>query len=137
MRYKCLKYGDDISTDLIIAGKYTKTLNLADLALLPEKKIPREAEGQAVPDVPQEMRITRMIEKRTGTPVEEIPEEALAAEIPEAEAQVVQRHQEGGAVWMKNIWRLRMTKWISINMRWLWNVGGFISVRIRKMDGKK
>lgn len=33
MRYNCLKYGDDISTDLIIAGKYTKTLNLADLAL--------------------------------------------------------------------------------------------------------
>lgn len=26
-----LKYGDDISTDLIIAGKYTKTLNLQDL----------------------------------------------------------------------------------------------------------
>ena len=33
MRFKCLKYGDDISTDLIIAGKYTKTLNLSDLAL--------------------------------------------------------------------------------------------------------
>lgn len=33
MRYNCLKYGDDISTDLIIAGKYTKTLNLEDLAL--------------------------------------------------------------------------------------------------------
>lgn len=33
MRLKCIKYGDDISTDLIIAGKYTKTLNLADLAL--------------------------------------------------------------------------------------------------------
>jgi 3-isopropylmalate/(R)-2-methylmalate dehydratase small subunit len=28
---KVLKYGDDISTDLIIAGKYTKTLNLNDL----------------------------------------------------------------------------------------------------------
>lgn len=33
MRDSCIKYGDDISTDLIIAGKYTKTLNLADLAL--------------------------------------------------------------------------------------------------------
>lgn len=32
MRAKCVKYGDDISTDLIIAGKYTKTLNLADMA---------------------------------------------------------------------------------------------------------
>ena len=32
MQAKCVKYGDDISTDLIIAGKYTKTLNLADLA---------------------------------------------------------------------------------------------------------
>lgn len=31
MQYKCLKYGNDISTDLIIAGKYTKTTNLADL----------------------------------------------------------------------------------------------------------
>lgn len=30
---KALKYGDDISTDLIIAGKHTKTLNLQDLAL--------------------------------------------------------------------------------------------------------
>ncbi|HWQ75207.1 MAG TPA: 3-isopropylmalate dehydratase small subunit [Syntrophomonas sp.] len=30
---KVLKYGDDISTDLIIAGKHTKTLNLQDLAL--------------------------------------------------------------------------------------------------------
>lgn len=28
---KCIKYGDDISTDLIIAGKYTKTLNIQDL----------------------------------------------------------------------------------------------------------
>lgn len=27
-----LVYGDDISTDLIIAGKYTKTLNVGDLA---------------------------------------------------------------------------------------------------------
>ena len=33
MRLKCIKYGNDISTDLIIAGKYTKTLNLSDLAL--------------------------------------------------------------------------------------------------------
>lgn len=33
MHSKCIKYGNDISTDLIIAGKYTKTLNLADLAL--------------------------------------------------------------------------------------------------------
>lgn len=33
MRSKCIKYGNDISTDLIIAGKYTKTLNLQDLAL--------------------------------------------------------------------------------------------------------
>ena len=32
MRAKCVKYGNDISTDLIIAGKYTKTLNLKDLA---------------------------------------------------------------------------------------------------------
>lgn len=32
MRATCVKYGDDISTDLIIAGKYTKTLNLQDLA---------------------------------------------------------------------------------------------------------
>lgn len=32
MRLNCLKYGDDISTDLIIAGKYTKTLDLAELA---------------------------------------------------------------------------------------------------------
>ena len=33
MRSKCIKYGNDISTDLIIAGKYTKTLNLSELAL--------------------------------------------------------------------------------------------------------
>ncbi len=33
MRSKCIKYGNDISTDLIIAGKYTKTLNMGDLAL--------------------------------------------------------------------------------------------------------
>ena len=33
MRANCIKYGDDISTDLIIAGKYTKTLDLSDLAL--------------------------------------------------------------------------------------------------------
>lgn len=32
MLAKALKYGDDISTDLIIAGKYTKTLNIQDLA---------------------------------------------------------------------------------------------------------
>ncbi len=32
MRAKCIKYGNDISTDLIIAGKYTKTLNLDELA---------------------------------------------------------------------------------------------------------
>lgn len=32
MRARCIKYGDDISTDLIIAGKYTKTLDLSDLA---------------------------------------------------------------------------------------------------------
>lgn len=32
MQGKCIKYGNDISTDLIIAGKYTKTLNLQDLA---------------------------------------------------------------------------------------------------------
>lgn len=31
MRAKALKYGDDISTDLIIAGKHTKTLNVQDL----------------------------------------------------------------------------------------------------------
>lgn len=29
---KCMKYGNDISTDLIIPGKYTKTLNIQDLA---------------------------------------------------------------------------------------------------------
>lgn len=29
---KAHKYGDNINTDLIIAGKYTKTLNLQDLA---------------------------------------------------------------------------------------------------------
>ena len=29
---KAIKYGDNISTDLIIAGKYTKTLNVQDLA---------------------------------------------------------------------------------------------------------
>lgn len=33
MKSGCIKYGNDISTDLIIAGKYTKTLNLADLAM--------------------------------------------------------------------------------------------------------
>ena len=27
----CIKYGDDINTDLIIAGKYTKTLDVQDL----------------------------------------------------------------------------------------------------------
>ena len=32
MQATCVKYGNNISTDLIIAGKYTKTLNLADLA---------------------------------------------------------------------------------------------------------
>lgn len=32
MASKALKYGDDISTDLIIAGKHTKTLNVQDLA---------------------------------------------------------------------------------------------------------
>lgn len=31
MRGQVIKYGDDISTDLIIAGKYTKTLNRQDL----------------------------------------------------------------------------------------------------------
>jgi len=30
---KALKYGDDINTDLIIAGKYTKTINKKELAL--------------------------------------------------------------------------------------------------------
>lgn len=29
---KCIKYGDNIDTDLIIAGKYTKTLDLKELA---------------------------------------------------------------------------------------------------------
>lgn len=33
MKSSCIRYGDDISTDLIIAGKYTKTLVIADLAL--------------------------------------------------------------------------------------------------------
>ena len=33
MKSACIKYGNDISTDLIIAGKYTKTLVLSDLAL--------------------------------------------------------------------------------------------------------
>lgn len=28
---KAIKYGEDINTDLIIAGKYTKTLNIQDL----------------------------------------------------------------------------------------------------------
>jgi 3-isopropylmalate/(R)-2-methylmalate dehydratase small subunit len=31
LKGKCIKYGDDINTDLIIAGKYTKTLNIQDL----------------------------------------------------------------------------------------------------------
>ncbi len=31
LRGTCLKYGDDINTDLIIAGKYTKTLDVQDL----------------------------------------------------------------------------------------------------------
>lgn len=31
MKGKVIKYGDNISTDLIIAGKYTKTLNKQDL----------------------------------------------------------------------------------------------------------
>lgn len=101
---------------------------LAGPALLPEKKIPREAEGQVVPDDPQEMRITRMIEKRKGTLAEEIPEEAQAAEVPVVETQAVQRHQDGDAVWMKNIWRLRMKRWILINICEVWSAGGFISV---------
>ena len=29
---KAIVYGDDVNTDLIIAGKHTKTLNLAELA---------------------------------------------------------------------------------------------------------
>ncbi len=33
MRGRVIKYGDDISTDLIIAGKYTKTLNRNDLVV--------------------------------------------------------------------------------------------------------
>jgi len=33
MKSKVIKYGDNISTDLIIAGKYTKTLNKQDLAI--------------------------------------------------------------------------------------------------------
>jgi len=33
MRGKVIKYGNDISTDLIIAGKYTKTLNRNDLVI--------------------------------------------------------------------------------------------------------
>ncbi len=32
MTGKAIKYGDNISTDAIIAGKYTKTLNFQDLA---------------------------------------------------------------------------------------------------------
>jgi len=32
MQSKCLKYGNDISTDLIIPGKYTKTLVIQELA---------------------------------------------------------------------------------------------------------
>jgi len=32
IRGRALKYGDNISTDLVIAGKYTKTLNKKDLA---------------------------------------------------------------------------------------------------------
>ena len=32
MQSKCIKYGSDISTDLIIAGKYTKTLVIQELA---------------------------------------------------------------------------------------------------------
>lgn len=31
IRTKAIKYGEDINTDLIIAGKYTKTLNIQDL----------------------------------------------------------------------------------------------------------
>lgn len=53
MRYACIKYGDDISTDLIIAGKYTKTLTIADLALhamedLDEKFHEKVAEGRKI-----------------------------------------------------------------------------------------
>lgn len=32
MQSKCLKYGNDISTDLIIPGKYTKTLVIQELS---------------------------------------------------------------------------------------------------------
>ena len=32
MQSKCIKYGSDISTDLIIPGKYTKTLVIQELA---------------------------------------------------------------------------------------------------------
>lgn len=32
MRSKCVKYGNDVSTDLIIPGKYTKTLVIQELA---------------------------------------------------------------------------------------------------------
>lgn len=32
MQSKCVKYGNDISTDLIIPGKYTKTLVIRELA---------------------------------------------------------------------------------------------------------
>ena len=31
LKSKAIVYGDDVNTDLIIAGKYTKTLNFADL----------------------------------------------------------------------------------------------------------
>lgn len=50
MRYNCLKYGDDISTDLIIAGKYTKTLNLADLALHAMEDLDAEFHKKLGPD---------------------------------------------------------------------------------------
>ena len=33
MKYRCIKYGNDINTDLIIAGKYTKTLVASEMAL--------------------------------------------------------------------------------------------------------
>ncbi len=32
LKGKALKYGDDLNTDLIIAGKYTKTLDFSSLA---------------------------------------------------------------------------------------------------------
>jgi len=32
LKGKVIKYGDDINTDVIIPGKYTKTLNMQDLA---------------------------------------------------------------------------------------------------------